>query len=109
MGFVSQFTYVMLEVVEKVSEIPTPDEIIIFIIIWGFCGKKNSFYLYGWEQSLPQWPKVVYAASEGEKKATLGPFPHFQKRVYQRSKLILKITFQYLLCMQRNKVKNWAK
>ena len=106
MGFVSQFTYVMLEVVEKVSKTLTRDEIIIFIIIRVFWEEKNSFLL---EQSLTQLPIVVFAASEGEKRTTLGPFPHFQKRYHQRSKPKLKITFQYLLCMLGNKVKNWAK
>ena len=71
--------------------------------------KKTPFYLYGWEQSLPQWPKVVFAASEGEEKTTLGPFPHIQKRDYQRSNAKLKSTFQYLLCMLKNKIINWKK
>ena len=42
-GFVSQITNVMLEVVEKVSKTPTRDEIITFIIIKGFCEKKTPF------------------------------------------------------------------
>ena len=63
-GFVSQFTNVMLEVVEKVSKTPTRDEIITFIIIRGFCEKKTPFYQYnqdiGWWARWPShWAQVI--------------------------------------------------